>query len=336
MQNQQKEFAGHNVPDGPPARNYTVEDPDAGQRLDAWLAGQLGDEASRTVIQRWIEGGNVSTASGSVIRGRRVQPGEIYSVQPPVPVPIQLSPVDLNLQIVYEDADCAVIHKAAGIAVHPGPGDSRVTLAHGILHHFGQATNAPTDSDSADSDPADPLRPGIVHRLDRDTEGLLLVAKHDRARRKLMELFASREVHKDYLACLSGNLPRTQGRIELALRRHPRQRLRMRVDPTGRLAITEYEIEKVWSGRRGRKFFRVHVELLTGRTHQIRVHMAHLGAPVIGDALYSRTAEEFQRFGMLLFAQRLAFVQPFTGREIDLKLEIPDRFHEFEAIGENL
>ncbi|MCR9142549.1 MAG: RluA family pseudouridine synthase [bacterium] len=339
MQNEEKEFAGHNLPDAT-EENHTVAEDEGGQRLDAWLADRLGDAASRTQVQKWIEGGHVSTAEGPIARGRRVQPGESYRVNPPEPAPIKLAPVDLELEVLYEDADCAVIRKPAGIAVHPGPGDARVTLAHGILHHFGPV--GASESDETASEPEaqknlpDPTRPGIVHRLDRDTEGLLLIAKHDRARRRLMELFAFREVHKEYLAYATGNLPRTRGRIELALRRHPRERMRMRVDPAGRMAITEFEIENVWSGRRGRKFFRVHLELLTGRTHQIRVHLAHLGAPVVGDELYSRTAAEFKRFGMLLFARRLAFTQPFSGESIDLTLPLPERFARFEAMGENL
>ncbi|MEQ9366184.1 MAG: RluA family pseudouridine synthase [Leptospirales bacterium] len=336
MQNQQKEFAGHNPPESSSPLSFAVAEAEAGRRLDAWLADCMGEAASRTQIQKWIDGGHVSIPEGPVIRGRRVQAGESYMVRPPDPAPIRLEPVDLQLKVVYEDADCAVIHKAAGIAVHPGPGDSRVTLAHGILHHFGPPGDERARGDSEAPEGPDPLRPGIVHRLDRDTEGLLLVAKHDRARRRLMELFAHREVRKEYLAYLTGNLPRPRGRIELAIRRHPRQRVRMRVDPAGRMAITEFEIEKVWSARRGRKFFRVHLELLTGRTHQIRVHMAHLGAPVVGDPLYSRTAAEFERFGMMLFARRLAFTQPFTGKEIDLLLPVPERFEKFESIGENL
>ena len=327
MQNQQKEFSGHNSR----KVGYTVESEAAGQRLDAWLAGQLGDQASRTVIQRWIEAGHVSTPTGVVGQGRRVQPGETYTVEAPEPVSTELVPVDLKLKVVHEDADCAIIHKPAGIAVHPGPGDTRITIAHGILYQWGSGVAGGEAGANDNPDAGDRLRPGIVHRLDRDTEGLLLIAKHDRARRKLMERFARREVRKDYLACLGGNLPRARGRIELALRRDPRNRLKMRVDPAGRMAITEFEIERAWSGRHGRKYYRVHVELLTGRTHQIRVHMAHLGAPVVGDLLYSRPTEEFREFGMLLLARRLAFQQPFTGESIDLTLEVPDRFQEFEA-----
>lgn len=332
MQKPKKVSDGHNLQASPSPQNFSVTEAEAGRRVDAWLAERLGEEASRSQVRRWIDGGHVIAPAGVVTANRRVQPGESYEVRPPAPPPAELEPVDLKLNIVFEDADCAVVHKPAGIAVHPGPGDRRVTLAHGILHHFG-----PQESKHEDGAPAaDPLRPGIVHRLDRDTEGLLLLAKHDRARRRLMELFANREVHKEYLACLTGNLPRERGRIELALRRHPRERTRMRVDPAGRMAITEFEIERVWSGRRGRKFFRVHLELLTGRTHQIRVHMAHLGAPVVGDSVYSRTAAEFRRFGMLLFARRLAFVQPFTGQAVDLELPVPERFAELEAAGERL
>lgn len=323
----------------PAAQAFAVEAAAEGERLDRWLAEQLAGTVSRTLIQRWIDFGHVSLVGASpddparrLTPRRKVQSGENYHVQVPEPEPQTLEPVDLQLELLYEDADCAIIRKPPGIAVHPGPGDSQVTIAHGILHLFGPQSPEVEVPDR----PADPqlaLRPGIVHRLDKDTEGLLLVARHDRARRELMQLFASRNVRKEYLAIVSGHLPRESGRIELALRRHPRERLRMQVHPEGRIAITEFEVQHAWTGgRTDRKYLRVHVELLTGRTHQIRVHLAHLGAAVVGDRLYSRHAADYneESVGMLLCARRLAFQQPLTGAAIDVELPLPDRFANFE------
>ncbi len=322
----------------PVAQDFVVEAAAEGERLDRWLAGQLGGSASRTLVQRWIDSGHVRLVSDTsdaledpaprLTPRRKVLGGENYHLQVPDPEPQKLEPIDLQLEVLYEDADCAIIRKPPGIAVHPGPGDSQVTIAHGILHLFG-----PRLLDPGAADPRLALRPGIVHRLDKDTEGLLLVAQHDRARRELMQLFASRSVRKEYLAIVSGQLPRESGRIELALRRHPRERLRMQVHSEGRMAITEFEVQHAWTGgRTDRKYLRVHVELLTGRTHQIRVHLAHLGAAVVGDRLYSRRAADYneESVGMLLCARRLAFQQPLSGATIDVELPLPDRFANFE------
>jgi 23S rRNA pseudouridine1911/1915/1917 synthase len=321
---------GHNINTHDNTREWVVDVHCDGERLDSWLADRLGTEASRTLVQRWIKAGLVA-ASGPTTPGRRVRAGESYRLAIPPHPPSNLEPVDLQLVVIYEDADCAVIHKPPGIAVHPGPGDRKTTLANGIVHRWQDLT---TESNPASM--ADRMRPGIVHRLDRDTEGLLLVAKHDRARRLLMALFLNREVRKEYTAFLLGNLPRAQGRVELALRRNRRNRLKMQVERGGRMAVTEFAVEQSYTSARGRKFYRVQLNLLTGRTHQIRVHMAHLGAPVVGDVLYSRSAPEFERFGMLLLAQRLSFRQPISGELVDLSLDLPARFREFEHACVNL
>ena len=287
----------------------------AGQRLDQWLTARLGEEASRTLVQRWIRAGHVS-GSNKLTPRYRISPGQVYVVRIPPPEPVALDAVDLELPVVYEDPDLAVIHKPAGIAVHPGPGDRRITIAHGILHLF-------PDWERSN------LRPGIVHRLDRDTEGLLLVAKSEASRRQLSRQFAERTVEKSYTAYLQGTPPAGEGRVEAPIKRHPRHRTRMCVDPTGRAALTDYQIEETLVSRRGRKYCRADIQILTGRTHQIRVHMAHLGAPVVGDPLYSHNAAEFTDFGLLLLARELSFTQPRTQERLRFSLPLPERFQAF-------
>lgn len=345
-------------PGGERRYQWIADESAAGRRLDQWLAEQLGAGASRARIQRWIEAGAVRSGE-PLAKSHRVEAGRVYALIAPKPEPQRLEAVDLGLETVFEDEHLAVIRKPPGLAVHPGPGDRRVSIAHGLLHLWGpgllandsSAADAPVASeDPADgnADPAgaetdetafggpgaDPLahlRPGIVHRLDRDTEGLLAVAKHPRSVTLLSREFAERRVRKHYTAWLVGAPRESQGRVEAAIARHRTERRRMRVDPRGRPAVTEYRVENWIASKRGRKYAKVDVDLLTGRTHQIRVHMAHLGCPVVGDELYSRSAKEFQKFGLLLFARRLAFQHPFTGEYLDFELEPPERFREFEA-----
>ncbi len=298
------------------------------ERLDQWLTAQLGAEASRSLVQKAIKSGRV-TGEGIINARRKIQPGETYTItlaEPESSTRIEPRPLDLNM--VYEDADLAVLHKPPGIAVHPGPGDDRTSIAHGILHRWATLQSEyDAAGDSAGSE--DSLRPGIVHRLDRDTEGLLIVAKHAKAQRLLSEQFARREVRKEYTAWLHGAPPAGRGRFEDPIARHPKHRRRMRIDPAGRSALTEYEVREAVNTSRGRKFCRVDIRLHTGRTHQIRVHFSHAGAPVVGDPLYSRSHQDYADFGMLLLAQRLGFTQPLTGAALEFALELPPRFQDF-------
>ena len=297
---------------------------DEGQRLDAWLATQFGPDASRTAVQRWIKTGDLQGPGGPLRNNRRVRSGERYRLQVPAPSVSILEPVDLTLDVIYEDADLAVVIKPAGIATHPGPGDPKTSLVNGLLHRW------PVLQDGDD------LRPGIVHRLDRDTEGLLLVALNERTRRDLSALFEKRQVHKQYLAWLLGAPPAEQGLVRASIGRHPIHRTRMVIDANGRAALTGFRVETTITSARGRKFARVRLDLHTGRTHQIRVHMNHLRAPVVGDVLYSRPGLELRGFGLLLFACRLAFEHPRTGKAMEFELPAPPRFQEFEEAAPGL
>ncbi|MBI3396403.1 MAG: RluA family pseudouridine synthase [Spirochaetia bacterium] len=294
-----------------------------GLRLDRFLADYFGRESSRSQVQRWIKEGAVQDAAtgASAQASRPVHAGERYQIVVPEAAPLELRAEEVSFQVVFEDDVLAVIHKPPGLAVHPGPGDRKTTLIHGLLYKWKEMGGVGM-----------PERPGIVHRLDSDTEGLMVVAKTSQAHRVLSQQFQERTVTKEYAAWLLGSPPETEGRIELSIARHPRERLKMRVDGTGRLAVTEYKAEKFIMSRRGRKFSFVSVKILTGRTHQIRVHFAHLGCPIVGDRHYSRSANEFAKFGLLLFARRLAFQHPVTAETMSFSLELPRRFTEFERL----
>lgn len=308
---------------------------------------------SRTVAQRLIQGGYVTRASSSVdsqpvacsssgsagsdlagsgsagsaagclSKHHKVAFGERYIVAMPPSDRLLLSPVAMDLNILYEDRYLAVIEKPPGLTVHPGDHDSSITLVHGLIHRWPDL-------------PGKLERPGIVHRLDRDTEGLLLVGKEEAAYQHLMDQFARRLVEKEYLAWLMATPRQSTGKIELPIARHPVDRLKMRVAEGGRQAVTYYQVIKTISSKNRRKFCQVSLHPYTGRTHQLRVHLAHQGCPVVGDLLYSRKARQFSRFGLMLLARRLAFRHPHSKEWIEFQINVTDRFQAFEQYCANL
>lgn len=333
-----------------------------GLRLDQFLTGRLHEQFSRSSIQRWIKAGGVRIlAEGKEIPSHRIkpslaiEPGQkiIVEIPPETRALRALEPVPIDFPVLFEDEHLAVIIKPPGLAVHPGPGEgSAVTLLNGLLHRWpaiaqiessagdrkkvGKKATKESSKNSAKK-AVEPLprenaeiRPGIVHRLDRPTEGVMVIARNARMQWKLSRLFQRREVEKEYLAWLSGAPPESSGRIEQPLRRHPQDRMRMQVHPSGRMAVTEYTVLDTKVSRKGRKFTLVRVNLLTGRTHQIRAHFAHLKCPVVGDDLYSSSSREFSKFGLLLLSRRLSFRHPVTGQGLDFEAPLPERFLEFE------
>ncbi len=304
---------------------FTVTEEWSGSRLDSWLAHVLEKEASRARIQNWIKEGCVEGPYNHIKNSLVVKSGDQFQITPISKKPVDLSPVKMDLEVLYEDPYIAIIHKPPGIAVHPGPGDGRTTLMNGIVHRWKDLPPAP-----------DPLRPGIVHRLDKPTEGILILAKSENAHRRFSDLFRLRLIEKEYLAWLLAPPPDSSGEVNQPIKRHPMERTKMMVNPTGRPSRTGYVVEKSCISRKGRKFTFVRLNLYTGRTHQIRVHMSYLGAPVVGDPLYSRSSKEFNRFGLLLLAHRIKFHHPFLDREMEFQLELPQRFLDFEQHCGNL
>ena len=296
---------------------FKVDADQEGTRIDQFLTISLEDRYSRSEIQKWIKEGLV-TVDGDPVkeRSRKLMAGQgIGAAKRIIPENTQ-EPVAMEFPVVYEDKHLAVIHKPAGIAVHPGPGDSSITMLHGILHRWPHLRGQGS-------------RPGIVHRLDKPTEGLLLIGLNPDVQWKLSRQFQNREVDKRYVAYLLSTPSEMEGRLEFPLMRDRVDRRKRTVHPAGRDATTIYQVTDVYKTRKGRKLCRVEIELITGRTHQIRAHFAHIGCPVVGDDLYSRSAKEFSRFGLLLLAARLGFTHPALEKKMEFELPEPDRFLEF-------
>jgi 23S rRNA pseudouridine1911/1915/1917 synthase len=277
---------------------------DAGKRLDHFLQERL-PEYSRSRLQAWIKEGLVQVNGHSAKPSLMLCGGEHVEVAPATLPPLQAAPEDLPVDILYQDAAVIAVNKPAGVVVHAGAGAHSGTLVNRLVHHF------ETLSEVGGS-----LRPGIVHRLDKDTSGVLLVARTDAAHRDLAEQFAGRTVEKTYLALVEGSVRNDSGRIVKPIARDPVRRVRMTAKlETGRAALTDYKVLERLSG-----FSYLEVRIGTGRTHQIRVHLQNLGYPVAGDRLYGARAEE----RMFLHAWRIGFTSPETGERVRVEAPLPD------------
>lgn len=301
----------------------TVEKEFENYRLDQFLARFIGDDISRSTIQKWIKGKNVfkTEPKKSLKASYPVKNGDRLEIHIPPPPKNHLQPVAMDIEIIQEHQDFLFIRKPAGIACHAGPGDSKISLVNGLLHQFQQLSLT-----------GGARRPGIVHRLDKPTSGIMLIAKNDRAHMILSGLFQKRQIYKRYYAWLLQSPVQNTGRIELPLGRHKVERMKMCVRDDGRRAVTNYRVIKTIPSRKGRYYTLVEVEIETGRTHQIRVHFQNSGCPVVGDRLYSHNSQEYEKFGLLLFAQKLRFTYPDDGCIYDVELDFPDNFTEFEKI----
>lgn len=283
-----------------------------GERLDKALA-QLLPEHSRSYLQQLIEGGHVLYRGGRVKAHHKVAAGETLMVRIPEPVPLDLKPEKMDLHILYEDEDLLVVNKPPGLVVHPAPGHLEHTLVHGLLAHCKNLSMI-----------NGVLRPGIVHRLDRDTSGCLVVAKNDAAHRKLAAQFENRTVEKTYWCLVEGEWRAGPHTLASAIGRHPVARKIMTVRRTGgKEAVTRVKPVEVFDS-----FSLLEVELKTGRTHQIRVHLSHAGHPVMGDTQYGRGRKARQLaipvHRQMLHAHQLGFVHPRTGEKMRFTAPLPE------------
>jgi len=277
-------------------------------RLDAYLAEVT--ELSRSHVQKLIEGGKV-TVNGQTVKCKQpVKQGAVISVEIPAPEVISLEPENIPLDIVYQDSSIAIINKQQGLTVHAGSGEKSGTLVNALLYHL--------DSLSGINGV---IRPGIVHRIDKDTTGLLVVAKNDKAHLSLSEQIADKTCGRTYLALLTGIVGKDEGRIETYIDRSTRDRTMMTVSNTGRLAITDFRVVKRYSA-----YTLVEFHLHTGRTHQIRVHSKHMGHPVVGDKTYGAKNCKFNLDGQLLHAFRLELNHPDTGERVTFEAPLPEHF----------
>jgi 23S rRNA pseudouridine1911/1915/1917 synthase len=291
---------------------FDISPQEAGRRLDHVLHERFSS-VSRARVQEWIKSGRVLVNGTKRRASYLVRAGDALEVEPAEAAPLRAEPEPIPLKILYEDDDVVAIDKPAGMVVHAGAGVRSGTLVNALLHHFHSLSGTAGD-----------LRPGIVHRLDRFTSGVLLVAKNDAAHQRLAAQFASRRVEKTYIALVAGNLKQDSGRIEKPIARDPKRRIRMTARLNrGRAAWTEYRVLRRFAG-----FTLAEVRIGTGRTHQIRVHLASIGHPVVGDRLYGAPGKpELARY--FLHARRIKFEQPSTGEPVIVESPLPADLAEF-------
>lgn len=282
----------------------------AGTRLDVYAAGLPGI-LSRAMAQRLIAGGELTVDGRAARASLRLSGGEEIRYTIPPPEPAAAEPEEIPLEILYEDDDLLVVNKPRGLVVHPAAGNRRGTLVNAVLAHAGELSGV-----------GGVARPGIVHRLDKDTSGVLVVAKNDAAHVGLTAQFKAHSIDRRYLALVRGRLPSSEGRVEGNIGRHPRHRKKMAVLATGgKPAVTHWRVLEELPG-----YTLLEARLETGRTHQIRVHLAHLGHPVAGDPVYGGQAGELGLAGQALHAAVLAFRHPRTGEELSFRTPPPADF----------
>lgn len=289
----------------------TAEAEDAGTRADVFLAAKLG--VSRSNMQKLLEDGRVKSGEKIIKANYKVRAGEMFVVDIPEPEPIEAVPENIPLDIIYEDDDVVVLNKARGMVVHPAPGNYTGTLVNALLYHCSNLSGI----NSA-------IRPGIVHRLDKDTSGIMIVAKNDAAHISLSQQIQSKTAVRTYLAVVRGNIKTDSGTIETQIARDKTDRKKMAVvKEGGRDAITDYEVLERFG-----KYTLVRCKLRTGRTHQIRVHMEYLGYPLVGDPKYSPMKTPFGIKGQALHSHTLEFTHPRTGERMKFEAPLPEDMHK--------
>ena len=283
---------------------------ESGERIDALLARILPD-LSRSAAQRLLEEGRVLLNSSPVKKNYKVSAGDRFWVSLPELAEIPLTAQNIPLDVVYEDSDVIVVNKARGLVVHPAPGHPDSTLVNALLWHCGDSLSGIGGE----------KRPGIVHRIDKDSSGLLIVAKNDFAHQALSAQLSDRSLSRTYEAVVRGNLREDSGTVDRPIGRHPVDRKRMAIVAGGRPAVTHWEVIARFKG-----YTHVRCKLETGRTHQIRVHMASLGHPLLGDFTYGAPSPEKGLEGQCLHARALQFIHPRTGEAVRLETPLPDYF----------
>ncbi len=283
----------------------------AGERLDAFLARTVPD-LTRSAAQRLLEEGNVTLTGRPARKSDRTAPGDSLEVVLPDPEPVEVRPQNIPLDVVYEDGDVIVVNKPVGMVVHPAPGHPDGTLVNALLYHCGDSLSGINGE----------LRPGIVHRIDRDTSGLIIAAKNDKTHLALAAQLQDHTLARVYEAVAVGGFREDSGTVDAPIGRHPADRKKMAVDrKNGRSAVTHWSVLGRYPG-----YTHLECRLETGRTHQIRVHMASIGHPLLGDTVYGNKKPWPGLAGQCLHARRLRFLHPSTGQPVELECPLPGWF----------
>ena len=293
-------------------KEYIVSQEEKGKRLDAYIPS-VDLDITRTSAQRLIEDGNILVNGKNAKVSYKIQENDKISVEIPKPKQIELKAQDIPIEIVYEDSDIIVVNKPKGMVVHPANGNPDGTLVNAIMAICKDSLSGIGGE----------IRPGIVHRIDKDTSGLLIVAKNDNAHVKMSEQIKNHEVKKTYIALVRGVFKENEATIDMPIGRSTSDRKKMAVNKNGKNAITHIKVLKRFD-----KYTLLQVNIETGRTHQIRVHLSHIGYPIVGDYTYSNGKNEFDVVGQCLHAQKLEFKHPITQKDMCLEAELPQYFKD--------
>ena len=293
-------------------KEYIVSQEEKGKRLDTYIPS-VDTDITRTSAQRLIEDGNILVNGKNAKVSYKIQENDKISVEIPEPKQIELKAQDIPIEIIYEDSDIIVVNKPKGMVVHPANGNPDGTLVNAIMAICKDSLSGIGGE----------IRPGIVHRIDKDTSGLLIVAKNDNAHVKMSEQIKNHEVKKTYIALVRGVFKENAATIDMPIGRSTSDRKKMAVNKNGKDAITHIKVLKRFD-----KYTLLQVNIETGRTHQIRVHLSHIGYPIVGDYTYSNGKNEFDVVGQCLHAQKLEFKHPITQKDMCLEAELPQYFKD--------
>ena len=293
-------------------KEYIVSQEEKGKRLDTYIPS-VDTDITRTSAQRLIEDGNILVNGKNAKVSYKIQENDKISVEIPEPKQIELKAQNIPIEIIYEDSDIIVVNKPKGMVVHPANGNPDGTLVNAIMAICKDSLSGIGGE----------IRPGIVHRIDKDTSGLLIVAKNDNAHVKMSEQIKNHEVKKTYIALVRGVFKENEATIDMPIGRSPSDRKKMAVNKNGKNAITHIKVLKRFD-----KYTLLQVNIETVRTHQIRVHLSHIGYPIVGDYTYSNGKNEFDVIGQCLHAQKLEFKHPITQKDMCLEAELPQYFKD--------
>lgn len=292
--------------------SFNINSEEEGQRIDKYLSTMI-EGKSRSFVQGLIDEKKVKANNKVIKSNYKLKKGDFIEVEVPEPVELNVSAEEMNLDIVYEDEDVLVVNKEKGIVVHPAPGNYTGTLVNGILHHCSDLSGI-----------NGVIRPGIVHRIDKDTSGILVIAKNDEAHNYLAAQFKEHSIKREYYALVEGKFSKVEGTVDKPISRDKKERIKMAINSDGKRAVTHYEVLEQYD--KGVSLVKCTLE--TGRTHQIRVHMASIGHPLVGDLVYGYKRQKFNIEGQALHAKTLGFIHPRTKEYMEFTSELPNYFKE--------